>query len=135
MTRFATHAQVNLYADDPDALAAFYAGLGLAERFRYPATGPADHVELAVGGLTLGLTRRTALSSLAGLSALSGPPGGEVVLWGEDCGALYAQALALGAVAEAPPRDFQGRLRAAWVRDPQGHRVKLVSPLASGARA
>ena len=128
-----TGAQVNVYARDPDALARFYTGLGLSETFRFPERGAAEHVEVGVGGMTLGLTSAEALERLAGLAAEPGRPSAEVVLWCTDVDALVAVAQALGARPVAPPRVFDGRIRAAWVEDPEGNRVKIVALVAPGA--
>ena len=125
-----TDAEVNLYARDPEALAACYQGLGSAERFRFPTSGVAEHVEVSVGTLTLGVTRTEALERLAGLSADPGRPRSVVVSWCDVVVAIYARKLELGATSVAPPRVFNDRLRAAWIVDPEGHRVKLLALLA-----
>lgn len=126
-----TDAQVNVYARDPDGLARFYTGLGMSERFRFPEHGTAEHVEVGIGGMTLGLTSAAALERLTSLSADPGRPSAEVVLWCSDVDALHAAAQALGARSVAAPRVFHGRLRAAWVEDPEGNRVKIVALVAS----
>ena len=122
-----TNAQVNLYAVDPEALASFYGALGLVERFRFPATGRAEHIEFSVGSFTLGLTSRAALARLAGLPVEQGPSQAEVVLWCDDVSALFEKAKHSGATPLASPRVFNGRMEAAWVQDPEGNRLKLVS--------
>jgi hypothetical protein len=122
-------AQVNLYSDDPETLAIFYKGLGLEERFRFPATGKPDQLELRIGSFTLGLTSKDAVKELAGLDAIAGSSGVELVLWCSSADAVYAEALELGATSLAPPRVFNARLVAAWVEDAEGNRVKLVSKL------
>ena len=127
----ATDAQVNVYAYDPDGLARFYAGLGMTETFRFPEHGPAEHVEVRLGGLTLGLTSVEALERLAGLAVEPGRPSAEVVLWCSDVDALHAAAQVLGARSLAAPRVFDGRIRAAWVEDLEGNRVKLVAHVRS----
>ena len=127
MTNLVSDAQVNVYSSDPEALATFYKALGLTERFRFPTTGEPDQVELTVGSLTLGLTSSKAMDQLAGLTTQPGATGAELVLWCNDCAHLYARTLELGASAESAPKVFNARLVAAWIRDPQGNRVKLVS--------
>jgi predicted enzyme related to lactoylglutathione lyase len=127
VTSLAANAQVNIYSDDPESLAAFYGALGLSEKFRFPTTGKPDQIELSVGSLTLGFTSRAALEKLAGLRTDPGPPQSEVVLWCEDAVALYARTLELGAHPVAAPRVFNGRLQCAWIEDPERNRVKLVS--------
>ncbi|MFG6458638.1 VOC family protein [Roseateles sp. BYS96W] len=127
MTATPTNAQVNVYAVDPEGLASFYAALGMVERFRFPATGMAEHVELSVGAFTLGLTSREALARLAGLPVEQGPSQSEVVLWCNDVSSLFEKAKQCGATSLAEPRVFNGRIEAAWVQDPEGNRLKLVS--------
>jgi predicted enzyme related to lactoylglutathione lyase len=122
-------AQVNLYSADPEALAIFYKGLGLTERFRFPPVGKPDQLELQIGSLTLGLTSKDAIKQLAGLDAVAGSSGVELVLWCSSADAVYARALDLGATSLAPPRVFDARIVAAWFQDSEGNRVKLVSKL------
>ncbi|WP_108124652.1 VOC family protein [Saccharospirillum mangrovi] len=127
MTSTLTDAQVNVYADDLEALALFYRALGMDERFRFPATGAAEHIEVSVGTFTLGLTSREALTRLTGLATEQGPSQSEVVLWCNDVAALFEKAQQCGASALVPPKVFNGRIEAAWVQDPEGNRVKLVA--------
>lgn len=51
MLPLASDAQVNLYSADPEALATFYVALVLTERFRFPATGKPDQLEMSVGSI------------------------------------------------------------------------------------
>ncbi|MFY1691067.1 VOC family protein [Plantactinospora sp. WMMB782] len=54
-------------------------------------------------------------------------PSTELVLWCEDSGAFYRQAMTAGATSVVAPMDSpDGRLHYAWVRDPDGHQVKFV---------
>jgi len=122
-----TGAQTNLYADDPQALAVFYAGLGLTERFRFPAEGAPHLVEMAIGGFTLGLLDRRVVESVTPLACPKGPPQAELVLWCDDAAATHAAAVADGAPALTLPATYANRLTAAWIADPEGNRVKLVS--------
>jgi predicted enzyme related to lactoylglutathione lyase len=127
MSSLVSDAQVNIYSADPVALASFYTALGLTEKFRFPPSGKPDQLELLAGTLTLGFTSTEALFRLAGIDIKAGAPRSEVVLWCADADSLYTRALQAGGKAVAEPRDFNGRIRAAWVEDPQGNRVKLVS--------
>jgi lactoylglutathione lyase len=125
-----TGAQTNLYCGDPERAAAFFASMGLTERFRHPPEGRPEHIEVALGdGYILGLTARAAIEGLAGLPAPEGGAQSEIVLWCGDVPAAYDRALAVGAAPLAAPRAFSGRLTAAWVEAPEGIRVKLVAPL------
>jgi predicted enzyme related to lactoylglutathione lyase len=129
MSDQATAAQVNIYARDPDLLAAFYVEMGMAERFRFPTDGSPEHVEVSLGGLILGLTSRAAMERLADLPVETGPPQSEVVIWCGDARALWRSACERGGQPVAEPKAFNGRLLAAWAADPEGNRVKFVSLL------
>jgi hypothetical protein len=130
-----TDAQVNIYSKDPEVLASFYKSLGLREKFRFPLTGRPDQVEVAIGALTLGFTSREALSRLANLQVEPGPAQSEVVLWCGNAADLFAQATRLGARPVAAPRVFNNRIQSAWIEDPEGNRVKLVSLVNPGPAA
>ena len=124
-----TGAQTNLYADDPEGLARFYAGLGLTERFRHPVEGAPHIVELEVGGFTLGLLDRRTVEALTPLRCPKGPPQAEIVLWCDDAAAAHAAAVAGGAAALTMPRAYNDRLVGGWIADPEGNRIKFVSHL------
>jgi predicted enzyme related to lactoylglutathione lyase len=119
--------QINLYARDLPRLATFYAGLGFVETFRTPAEGAAEHVELTLNGFRLGIATVAAARAHHGLA-----PGGEgrwneVVLWTDDVDGAVAGLAARGLRVLAPAHDFLGgRLRAAWVADPEGNPVQVV---------
>lgn len=125
----ATAAQINVYADDPSALSSFYLRLGFEERFRFPTEGAPEHVELSIGGITIGFTSRSALVNLAGIPAPPGPPQSEIVLWCDDARELWEHACRNGAKPLSEPRIFNNRLLAGWALDPGGNRVKCVSLL------
>lgn len=129
MTSSISGAQVNVYADDPEMLPAFYEKLDLIEKFRIPATGNPDQVELPAGNIRLGFARKETLRRLAGLPVEFGPSTTEVVLWCNNSADLYARTLNLGATSVAPPKIFNARICASWVSDPEGNRLKLVSPV------
>ncbi|MEU2057548.1 VOC family protein [Streptomyces bungoensis] len=49
------------------------------------------------------------------------------MLWCDDVDRLHRTALGAGGESPTPPADSpDGRLRFAWLRDPEGHRVKVV---------
>jgi catechol 2,3-dioxygenase-like lactoylglutathione lyase family enzyme len=128
MTAIATQVQVNLFCADVDACLTFYNGLGLAEAFRAPATGPIEHVEVEAAGIRIGLTSAQVANALAGLGVdTDSSPSTELVLWCEDTDAFYHRAMTAGATSVVAPMDSpDGRLHYAWVRDPDGHQVKFV---------
>lgn len=53
----------------------------------------------------------------------------EVALWTDGVDAAFARLVAAGAAPLSPPHDFIGRLRAAWVADPAGGPVQIVTEL------
>jgi catechol 2,3-dioxygenase-like lactoylglutathione lyase family enzyme len=120
--------QVNFYVQDVETSVQFYRELfGFKETFRTPESGPPDHVELRLGGLLLGLASIEAARNVHGLPAGSGPARAEVVLWTDDVDAVYADLIAKGAPSLRQPHDFLGRLRAAWIADPDGNPVEIVA--------
>ncbi|MDI3340417.1 MAG: hypothetical protein QJR03_07775 [Sphaerobacter sp.] len=54
-------------------------------------------------------------------------PRAEVCLWTDDVDRAYAELVAKGAQPLSSPHDFLGRLRAAWVADPDGNPVEIVA--------
>ncbi|WP_137121661.1 VOC family protein [Segeticoccus rhizosphaerae] len=126
-----TGMQVNLFCHDVESCRAFYTRLGLLERFRAPAEGPVEHVEIEAAGTRIGLTSAEAANRLAGLGVVPrSPVSTELVLWCLDVEALHGSALGAGATEVTAPTDSpDGRLHYSWVRDPEGHQVKFVQPL------
>jgi catechol 2,3-dioxygenase-like lactoylglutathione lyase family enzyme len=121
--------QVNLYVRDAKLSARFYRDLfGFEEMFRTPERGTPIHIELKLGSLTLGVGTIDSVSKIHGFRAGGGPPRAEVVLWTDDVDDAYARLTAEGARPLSAPHDFlAGRLRAAWVADPDGNPVQLVT--------
>ncbi len=55
-------------------------------------------------------------------------PRAELVLWADDTDAAFAAVTAKGATVLSPPHDFlSASLRAAWIADPDGNPVQLVT--------
>ena len=120
--------QVNFYVRDVETSVRFYADLfGFVESFRTPLSGPPTHVELRLGGLVLGLASIDAALNEHGLTTGGGNPRAEVCLWTDDVDREYAKLIELGVPSLSSPRDFLGRLRVAWVADPDGNPVNIVA--------
>ncbi len=119
----------NIYTSNIEKSLRFYHGLlGFAETFRVPKQGPPDHVELELGSLNLGVSTLEALRRDHGLPGGGGPPRAEVVVWAADVDSAYAWMLSRGAPSLSPPHDFAGgALRSAWVGDPDGNPLQMVS--------
>lgn len=111
--------------------------LGFTETFRTPSEGAPIHVELRLGGLVLGVATFDSAQHLHSLDVgrPQGTPRGEVVVWTDDVDRAFASLTGRGARPLSEPHDFLGRLRAAWIADPDGNPVQLVMRLdGSGGR-
>ncbi|MFF4803826.1 VOC family protein [Streptomyces sp. NPDC001351] len=118
--------QVNLWCDDVERCAAFFRRLGMPERFRFPPDGEPHQVEVEAAGVRIGFSSARVGGALFGIATTPGE-NTEVVLWCEDVDGLYRTALEAGGKPLTSPTDSpDGRLRHAWLHDPEGHRVKLV---------
>ena len=125
--------QVNFYVEDIDACAGFYRDLlGFSETFRTPREGTPDHVELRLDGFTLGVATIAALRDTHGVTGGAGPARAEVVLWTDDVDGAVAALSAKGVVVLSPPHDFGGSLRSAWIADPAGNPVQIVTRRENG---
>jgi catechol 2,3-dioxygenase-like lactoylglutathione lyase family enzyme len=118
---------INLYSRDLSRAVAFYSQFGFVETFRTPATGDPAHVELMLGGFKLGIAALESARADHGLNPSGDGRWIEIVLWTDDTDA------ALSALADedvqilSRAHDFlDGRLRAAWIADPDGNPVQLV---------
>jgi lactoylglutathione lyase len=123
-----TSALVNLYTADIEAGVRFYGGLlGFEETFRTPREGTPEHVELRLGGFTLGLGSVEAARRVHGVEATPGSPVLAVVIWADDTDAAFERLVAAGAPAVHKPHDTGNGNRAALVRDPDGNLVEIVA--------
>jgi catechol 2,3-dioxygenase-like lactoylglutathione lyase family enzyme len=118
---------INLYSRDLPRAVAFYLGLGFVETFRTPASGETVHVELELDGFTLGIATIEAARAHHGLRPEGEGRWIEMVLWTDDTDAALDALVAKGAPLLSPAHDFlDGKLRAAWVADPDGNPIQLV---------
>ncbi len=118
---------INLYSRDLSRAVAFYSELGFVEVFRTPASGEPVHIELTLGGFTLGIATMEAAQDHHGLR--SGGEGRwiEIVLWTDDTDAALDVLIGKGTPLLSPAHDFlDGKLRAAWIADPDGNPIQLV---------
>ena len=119
--------QINLYSTDVARAVAFYARLGFTEAYRYPAEGDPLHVELTLDALRLGVADQSAARGDHGLVVTPGGGGMEVCVWTDDVDSAVSALADSGVPVISEPHDFQaGRLRVAWVTDPDGNPVELV---------
>jgi lactoylglutathione lyase len=127
-SRFSAPA-INYYVDDVETAVRFYTEhFGFVETFRTPAQGKPDHVEVRLGPLILGLASKEAARTMHGLPlGPGGFPRAELVVWTENVDEAYALLIEQGVPSVSPPHDFLSSLRAAWVMDPDGNPVEIVS--------
>ncbi|GAB4110520.1 MAG: hypothetical protein Fur005_11180 [Roseiflexaceae bacterium] len=122
---------INYYVDDVERAVRFYSEhFGLIETFRTPEDGTLLHVEVRSGPLILGLAAKEAARAMHGLPVgEGGSPRAEVVIWTDDVDLAYQTLLAHGVPGLSAPHNFLGRLRAAWVIDPDENPVEIVAQL------
>jgi len=119
MPRF-IKALVSVFSEDIARAAAFYGQtLGLEETYRFPKSGPPEHVEYAVAGFTL------AISSPVGLASHGMPPptpghSFEIGLKTDDVDALVAELRAKNVTILREPFDSPAGNRVAYIADPDG---------------
>lgn len=118
-------ALVTIYAQDIARAAHFYGEiLGLAESYRYPATGDAEHIEYAIGGTTV------AISSPAGLMSHGMPPASaghpcEIGLKTDDIVQVFAHLRAAGVpILKAPTASAAGNWYG-YCADPDGNWISI----------
>lgn len=117
---------INLYSRDLARALSFYTDLGFVETFRTPASGPPEHVELELDGFTLGIATVEAARG-HGLRPDGDGSRIEIVLWTDDTDGAVRVLTAKGAPLLSPAHDFlEGRLRSAWIADPDGNPIQLV---------
>ena len=118
---------INLYSRDLQRAMTFYLELGFVETFRTPASGEPSHVQLKLDDFTLGIATVDAARDHHGLRPKGDGRWIEIVLWTDDTDAAASALVANGAPLLSPAHDFLGgRLRAAWVADPDGNPIQLV---------
>jgi predicted enzyme related to lactoylglutathione lyase len=118
---------INLYSRDLPRAVTFYSELGSVETFRTTASGEPSHIQLKLDGFSLGIATVEAAKVHHGLRPQGEGRWIEIVLWTEDTDAAVNTLIAKGAPLLSPAHDFlDGRLRAAWVADPDGNPIQLV---------
>jgi lactoylglutathione lyase len=119
---------VNLYTNHIEASIHFYRDLlGFKETFRTPRDGVPAHVELDLGGFTVGLGTVEAAKAVHGVDATPGSPALAIVVWTEDVDEAFATLAAAGVPAVQGPHDVGNGNRSALLRDPDGTLVELVA--------
>jgi predicted enzyme related to lactoylglutathione lyase len=118
---------INLYSRDLPRAVAFYSELGFVETFRTPTIGEPVHIELKLERFTLGIATLAAAREHHGLRPEGEGRWIEIVLWTDDADSAVRALVAKGAPLLSPAHDFlDGKLRAAWIADPDGNPIQLV---------
>ncbi|HEY7431567.1 MAG TPA: VOC family protein [Streptosporangiaceae bacterium] len=94
---------------------------GFTEPFRTPV-----HAELRLGEFTLG-SRASAHSGRCTGHLGWRATAAELAVWTEEVGKAHAGLVASGVRTLSPPPGFLDSLRAAWVTDPGGNPVQVVT--------
>jgi catechol 2,3-dioxygenase-like lactoylglutathione lyase family enzyme len=130
-----TDPQVILFVADCERAARFYSAFGFTETFRTSHQDPVK-VEMVLGGFGLGLALPGPAADSHGIDPVASGDRACLTLWTDDVAGAHQLALAAGATDHAAPHPFlDGRLRVAFVRDPDGHPVQLVQRAAAQSRA
>jgi predicted enzyme related to lactoylglutathione lyase len=118
---------INLYSRDLSRAVAFYLEVGFVETFRTPASGEPVHIELTLDGFTFGIATIEAAKEQHGLRSGGEGRSIEIVLWTDDTDSALKALVAKGAPLLSPTHDFlDGKLRSAWIADPDGNPIQLV---------
>ncbi len=124
-----TSVMPNLYAASVGQAVAFCRDLlGGIQTFRSPATGPAQHVELRIGDVTIAISSRDAVQAESLPAPTSGHPW-ELAVWCESTDDTVGLLRAAGTPVLVEP--YSGHVsghRRAYVADPDGNWIALVSP-------
>lgn len=122
---------VNLYTRDIEAGIRFYRDLlGFTETFRTPRDRPPEHVELQLGGFTVGLGTVEAAKRVHGVDAAPGSAAMALVIWTDDVDQACAGLSAAGVPVLQPPHGTGNNNRSALLRDPDGNLVEIVATIA-----
>ena len=125
-----TSLMPHLYSADVERAAAFYRDqLGGTQTFRYPAqgsAGPAQHVELRIGDVTIALSSRDVVQA-DGLPAPTAGHPMELTVWCDSADNAVAALQAAGTPVLVKPYNHVAGHRRAYVTDPDGNWIALVS--------
>lgn len=122
-----TEAMTTLYTSDIDKAFAFYRDrLGGSETFRFPREGQLEHVEFRIGDTVLSLTSRDAVTALGMPEPTRGNPM-ELVVWTESTDDAVAALRDAGTPVLLEPVDHVAGMRRAYVADPDGNWIAVVS--------
>lgn len=122
-----TSVMPNLYSTDVERALTFYRDtLEGTETFRYPTEGVPEHVEIRVGDVTLAITSRLSLEEAGLPPATDGNPM-ELVMWCDSADETVATLRKADVPILVEPFDHMSGHRRAYITDPDGNRIALVS--------
>jgi catechol 2,3-dioxygenase-like lactoylglutathione lyase family enzyme len=119
--------QVILFSPDVARAASFYEGLGFTETFRVPDKGEPIHIDLVLDHYRIGIASVSSARDDHGLDPVS--QGQRAAVVSDDTAAAFEAITLKGAEALASPHEWLGRLRIAWVADPDGNPIQIVQNL------
>lgn len=121
--------QVNLYVDDLEVSREFYENIGFVVNFTANIRGKHVHHEMLLDDFILGIASKESARLDHGLNPGKNR-GSELVLWAENTDKSVEFLLKAGASMLSEPHDFlDGKLRVAWVQDPDGNPIQIVSKI------
>jgi catechol 2,3-dioxygenase-like lactoylglutathione lyase family enzyme len=126
-----TNPAINYYVEDVEVAVRFYVEhFGFVETFRTPEQGMPIHVEITLGSFVLGIESKEAGQGMHGLPVGPGGfPHAELVVRTENVDETYARLMEKGVSGVRAPQDLRPSLRVAWVMDPDGNPVRIVTRL------
>jgi PhnB protein len=111
-----------MFKNCADAIAFYTLAFGAKEKFRMPGPqGGIGHAEIAIGDSTVMMADEAPQSDAFSVEHFGGSPV-TLLIYTEDCDAMYAQALAAGAKSVREPADQPYGDRMSGVRDPFGYK-------------
>jgi uncharacterized glyoxalase superfamily protein PhnB len=124
-----TKPAINYYVENVEVAAQFYIEhFGFIETFRIPQQGAAVHVEITLGSFVLGIESQEASQTMQGFPPESGRfPHAELALRTENVDEAYAMLMEKGVVSLRAPHNLLPSLRVAWIIDPDGNPVRIVT--------
>ena len=120
----------NLYVADVERSAAFYRDrLGGIETFRLPADGPAVHVELRIGAVTIAISAAAEVPAQGLPTPTPGHPL-ELVLWCDSAVDAIEGLRSAGTPVLVEPSAHANGNHRGYVADPDGNWIAIVSKAA-----
>jgi PhnB protein len=116
-----------MFEDTAQAIAFYTKAFGATERFRMPGPdGRISHAEIQIGDSVLMMADEAPSIGAWSIQHYGGSPV-SLLIYAEDCDAIYSQALASGAVSEREPADQPYGDRMCGVKDPFGYRWYIAT--------